>query len=153
MVVGIDPGFSGAIAMLYNKNMLIVKDLPLKMFMGRPQIDGYEFSRIIEMYKSEIEFAVIEDVNAMPNQGVVSMFRFGYNAGILLGVLDACRVEVLKVKPAVWKSALNLSSDKKKSLALAKKTFPKYKNYFTRVKDDGRAEAALLAFFAYKTFL
>lgn len=150
MIIGIDPGFSGAIAFLLG-NKLIIKDLPLKLFMGRKQINGRSFSLIIKKHLPKIKFAVIEDVHAMPNQGVVSMFRFGYNAGILLGVLEANNIDVLKVKPSVWKSALNLSSDKKKSLALAKKTFPGYMDYFKRAKNDGRAEAALLAFFAQQS--
>lgn len=83
----------------------------------------------------------------MPNQGVASMFRFGYNAGILLGVLNALEIKVLKVKPAVWKSALNLSSDKSKSLKLARKLFPSLHNQLRMQKNDGRAEALLLAHF------
>ena len=152
MIIGIDPGFSGAIAFL-DGNALFIADLPLKKFMGRNQIDGQKFAEYLRRDIQNIKFAVIEDVHAMPKQGVVSMFRFGYNAGILFGVLEALDVKILKVKPSVWKSALNLSSDKKKSLALAKKKFPSYKNYFSRAKDDGRAEAALLALYARNTFL
>lgn len=152
MVIGIDPGFSGAIA-FYNKSKLKVYDLPLKKFMGRNQIDGEAFAKIIKQYNKNISFAVIEDVHSMPEQGVVSTFRFGYNAGILLGVLNALNIKVLKVKPAVWKSALGLTSSKKLSLELAKETFPFYLQYFKRAKDDGRAEAALLAEFGFRTFL
>ena len=75
-----------------------------------------------------------------------------YSAGIVMGVLQALKIEVLRSKPNVWKPALGLSSDKKKSLALAKKTFPAYKSYFNRAMDDGRAEAALLADFARQSF-
>ena len=88
----------------------------------------------------------------MPGQGVVSTFRFGYNAGILLGVLEAHRIQVLRVNPSSWKSALNLSSNKKDSLKLAIKKFPIYKAYFARMKDDGRAEAALIASYAASCF-
>lgn len=151
MIIGIDPGFSGAIAFL-EKDRLAIFDLPLTLFMNRKQIDGQEFSSLIIEHIHLIEFAVIEDVNSMPNQGVVSTFRFGYSAGILLGVLQAHGIRVLRVKPAVWKTALNLSRDKKKSLQLARKTFPDYQFYFKRAKDDGRAEAALLAQFAKESF-
>lgn len=156
MIIGIDPGFTGAIAFLDKGNHVFVADLPLKLFMGRKQIDAKKLTAMILDMLHRIDankvIAVVEDVGPRPKQGVVSTFRFGYNAGILLGVLEALGVNVLRVKPAVWKSALNLSQDKKKSLALAKKTFPLYKHYFQRAKDDGRAEAALLAHFAQETF-
>ena len=152
MVIGIDPGFTGAISFVVSKDVMQVFDLPLKLFMGRKQIDGTAFAKLIKDRQHLIRFAIIEDVHAMPNQGVTSTFRFGYNAGILLGVLNALNVKVLKVKPSVWKCALNLSSDKKKSLQLAKKKFPAYKELFKRAKDDGRAEAALLALYAFETF-
>ena len=88
----------------------------------------------------------------MPGQGVVSTFNFGYNAGILLGVLEAHRLTVLKVKPNVWKCNMGLDRNKNTSIALAKKKFPDYSSYFKRAKDDGRAEAALIAWYAHKTF-
>ena len=149
IIIGIDPGFSGAIA-FYNSTTkrLKIYDLPLKKIMNKNQIDGVRFSQMIRFISDDIEFAAIEDVHAMPNQGVVSTFRFGYNAGILLGVLCAHGLKILRIKPSVWKSALNLSANKKDSIELAKKAFPKYKGYFTRQKDDGRAEAALIALFA-----
>ena len=146
MIIGIDPGFSGAIA-FYEKGVLLIHDMPLRKIMDRTQVDAVQFSTyIIDMKRQcRIAFAVVEDVHAMPKQGITSTFRFGYNAGILLGVLEALRVKVLRVKPNAWKPALGLSSDKGKSLALAKKLFPAYHHYFERAKDDGRAEAALLA--------
>ena len=149
MIIGIDPGFSGAIAFLYPDNVLHIKDMPIRAIMNRKQVDGHAFALILKAYKYRgAAFAAIEDVHSMPGQGVTSTFRFGYNAGILLGVLQALDIKVLRIKPSVWKVALGLSSDKSKSLTLAKKLFPAYKEYFTRAKDDGRAEAALLAHFA-----
>ena len=125
---------------------LLVYDMPLIKFMGRNQVDGTKVANLLR--NQPIRFAVIEDVSSMPGEGVVSVFRFGYNAGVLLGVLQALDIKVLRVKPSVWKPALGLSSDKKKSLALAKKRFPRYSHHFSRAKDDGRAEAALIAHFA-----
>jgi len=150
MIVGIDPGFSGAIAFLdkyASNNRIEIQDLPLKMIMGRKQIDGSAFSKLLTR-PFIIRFAVIEDVAAMPGNGSVSMFRFGFNAGVLHGVLESLGIKLLRVKPAVWKSALGLDSNKKNSLILARRIFPKSQHYFTRAKDDGRAEAALLAHFA-----
>jgi len=147
IIIGVDPGFTGAIAFL-GDTRLIIHDLPLTMYMNRAQIDPYKFSDIVCSKKTGIRFAVVEDVSAMPGQGVTSMFRFGYNAGILLGVLAAHNIKVLKIKPSVWKPALGLSRRKKDSRDLASKIFPDNAESFTRVKDDGRAEAALIAHFA-----
>ena len=149
MIIGIDPGFTGAIAFL-RKNDLVIYDLPIRMIKGKRQIDENELHKILKayLYSNNIKYAVLEDVWVMPNQGIVSSGRFMYNAGILLGALAAYDVTIIKTKPGVWKSALGLSKDKKKSLALAKKLFPAYKDYFRLMKHDGRAEAALIAHFA-----
>lgn len=153
MIIGIDPGFTGAIAFLYLKgNHLICKDLPIHKFMYRNEVNGKALTKLIKRFSEQgnIKCVAIEDVHPMPGQGIVSTSRFLYNAGILLGICNALDLDVLKVKPVVWKSALNLSSDKAKSLTLAKKLFPSYKHYFQRAKDDGRAEAALIAYYARK---
>lgn len=158
MIIGIDPGFTGAVAFYKptNRNTpleeLAIYDLPLIQIMNRKQIDAVIFTKIMRTFirGEKILFAAIEDVHAMPNNIPSRAFRFGYNAGILLGVLSALNIKVLRVNPATWKSALNLSSDKKKSLTLAKKLFPSYTHYFQRAKDDGRAEAALIAYYARK---
>lgn len=151
MIIGIDPGFSGAIAFLYKQELDVV-DLPIMRIKNRKQVDPVSFTAIINCAPRKIAFAAIEDVHSMPKQGVASTFKFGYNAGILLGVIQALGIKVFRIDPSIWKAALGISSDKKESLALAKKLFPAYKAYFTRVKDNGRAEAVLLAHFARKCY-
>ena len=151
MIIGIDPGFTGAVAFLY-ENILTVYDLPVRLIMNKKQIDEKKFSEFIKRHNPHtVNYAVIEDVWVMPKQGIVSSARFMYSAGILLGVLTANNIKVIKVKPNVWKPALGLDSDKKKSIRLAKKVFPAYKDYFKLAKHDGRAEAALIAYFAKKS--
>lgn len=150
-MIGIDPGFTGAIAFLdYEQNFLQIADMPLTSHRNRKQIDGTALSIMFAPHNPFNTMVIIEDVHSMPNQGVSSTFWFGYNSGIILGVAKALTFRTLKVPPGVWKSALNLSTNKKDSLALAKKVFPDYSDYFKRAKDDGRAEAALLAYFAHK---
>lgn len=79
----------------------------------------------------------------MPEQGVTSTFRFGYGAGVVRGVCDTLAIPVILIKPSVWKVALNLTRDKADSVALANKLFgPHFKK-----RDDGPAEAALIAYF------
>ena len=151
MIIGIDPGFSGAIAFFSSKGKLLVYDMPLHKIMGRDQVDARKLTSLLKCYAPFV-FAAIEDVHTMPTDGVVTAGRFMYNTGILIGVLAALDIKILRMKPAVWKSALGLSSNKKQSLTLAKKTFPAYTHLFQRAKDDGRAEAALIAHFAWKSF-
>ena len=156
MIIGIDPGFTGAIAFLSSGDYtnLVIEDLPTHLVIGRPQIDPIALSEIVsrntQFAPSQIK-CYIEDVHAMPGQGLVSTFRFGYGAGVVYGVLASyTNIDVIRIKPAVWKASLGLSANKKQSLERARKLFPRYREYFKRVKDDGRAEAALIAYFAKK---
>lgn len=154
MIIGIDPGFTGAIAFLKYTNpkdySLKIIDMPIHLILNRKQVKARELTEVIEAMGlvHPIRFAALENVHTMPTDGIVSAGTFMYNAGILLGVLAALNIKVLRVRPNVWKPALGLSSDKAKSLALARKRFPCYRHYFKRKMDDGRAEAALLAHFA-----
>jgi len=151
MIIGVDPGFTGAIAFDFKTLGLKVYDLPLTMYNKRKQVDPAALNTLIRNnYSTVSAIVVLEDVHAMPKQGLVSTFRFGYNAGILLGVLSTHDLTIVRVKPAVWKSALGLTSNKKDSLTLARKLFPEQADLFKRAKDDGRAEAALLAHFGRK---
>lgn len=151
-IVGIDPGFKGAIAFLSLNDKLYIRDLPLTLYNGKKQIDHKVFSAMISTRASVVSFAAIEVVGSRPGQDVGSVIRFGFNAGVLHGVFAAHGIKVLNVVPAVWKSCLGLDQDKKKSLELARKLFPDYAHYFKLAKHDGRAEAALIAYFARKGF-
>lgn len=153
MIIGIDPGFSGAIAFLQEKSLTTV-DLPTKVYKGKKHIDAVAFTKVVRdhTFNVQVKYVVIEDIGAMPGQGLASTARFTYNAGVLLGVVAALDLNTLKVRPNVWKPALGLNRDKKKSLALARKLFPKNVNDFKLVKHDGRAEAALIAHFAKISF-
>ena len=149
-ILGVDPGFTGGIAITDGK-VLHVVDMPVNRKGLRPVIDEKELCRFVRTHAHRIKCAIIEDVHAMPDQGVVSMFRFGYGAGTVNGILHACGINVIKVKPAVWKVGLGLSKSKQASITMARQLFPEYaNNYFTLKKHDGRAEAALIAHFGLK---
>ena len=152
MIIGIDPGFTGAITFMYPDGKLSIHDLPVKLVCGKKQIDAVHFNMIVATKNAPrgTKFAIIEDVGPMPGQGIVSTSRFTYNAGILLGVLAGNNITIYKVRPSVWKPGLGLSKNKKDSLDLAKKLFPDYSNYFRLAKHDGRAEATLIAYYAKK---
>ena len=98
--------------------------------------------------QDETTIAYVEQVHAMPNQGVTSMFNFGKSFGYILGVLDACNIETKLVSPQKWKKEFNLDSDKQKSIDTAKKLFPEVNLFRTNrctKEHDGMAEALLIA--------
>ncbi len=158
LILGVDPGFKGALA-LYNpiqKTCISIKDTPL-LPKQKNEIDLFQLAQFISIYANEIKFAVIERVSAMTyvdrhgevrGQGARASFEFGRTVGVMQGMIASYNIPVVLVHPAAWKSAMGLSSDKQQSLTKAAKMFPLYRSYFIRKKDDGRAEAILLAVFA-----
>jgi Holliday junction resolvasome RuvABC endonuclease subunit len=138
-VLGIDPGsVSGAWAVIYDNGEMSCGDLPV---VDRT-IDPAAFARLVRALGPCR--AVVEQVAAMPKQGVSSTFAFGRGFGCILGVLGACEVPITMVTPGKWKRTFGLDSDKEKSRALAIRTWPASAQ-FARKKDAGRAEAALIA--------
>jgi hypothetical protein len=140
-IIGIDPGsVSAAYAILDDEDFRIidVDDVPV---VDR-QVDAAGWSQIIDFW--EPDRAVIENVSAMPKQGVASSFRFGMGCGLIRGVLVASEVPITQVTPSKWKKDMGLDNDGEKSRALALRHWPGCLN-LGRVKDHGRAEALLLA--------
>lgn len=148
-ILGIDPGASGAIAILKTDGKLIdVIDMPTTEL----QVGGKTKHRVSPVFlQSELAFyaddarAVVEHVSAMPGQGVSSMFAFGEAFGLVRGVLAGMKVPTDLVTPAKWKRDLKVNPGKDGSRALAAQLWPDKAHMFKRVKDDGRAEAALIA--------
>lgn len=152
-IIGVDPGLSGAIAIIDAKTTSIVDlhDMPIIEYKRKKnQIDLYTLASIVDAHAKQTKMAIVEEVGAMPKQGVVSTFRFGYVTGIVVGVLSANYISITQIKPSVWKPALGLSRDKEDSRVLASKLYPKEVHRWARKKDDGRAEALLLAWFGRK---
>lgn len=147
--IGIDPGFSGAIAFYAPKeNIVSIYDMPVyQNAKGKTEINLYELHDILAPETDEPHMAIIEQVAAMRGQGVTSMFRFGQSYGVTQMAVAAHKIPMQFVTPAKWKSYLGLSRDKGVSRSLASQRFPKQADLFKRVKDDGRAEAALLALY------
>lgn len=149
-ILGVDPGFTGGLALYdpVDHRIVHVLDMPLlpKIKDKKPEVDAFALSTWLSIHSPTIQLAVVEAVNAHPGQSVSAMFRFGYFAGMTHGILSACNIETRFVQPAVWKAVLGLSADKAKSMALVTKLFPQDAPIFARKKDDGRAEAVLLAY-------
>jgi crossover junction endodeoxyribonuclease RuvC len=153
--IGIDPGFSGGIAIFRPSiRALNVYDMPVAPnSKGKTEINLYELHDVLEREDDSRHIAVVEQVAAMRGQGVSSMFRFGQGFGAIQMSLAAHKIETRYVVPSKWKSHFNLSRDKGVSRSVAAQRFPEYAEVFARVKDDGRAEACLLALYGSEVFV
>lgn len=153
MIVGIDPGFSGAIALLNPfTRYLEVHDMPV--LPNKTSKTVLDFTRLVGLLvppRGVRTVAMVEQVSAMPGQGVSSMFRFGQCLGAIEATVHGHGYEVYYATPSKWKKHFGLSSDKDTSRGLAKQRFPAQAYLFDRKMDDGRAEAALLALYALET--
>lgn len=149
-IIGIDPGASGAIAILEaNGKFVQVFDMPaVEVTVGgklKRRVSPEMLAAELKLYANQGARACIEQVGAMPGQGVSSMFAFGESFGLAKGVLAGLGIPVTTVTPGKWKKALQLNSGKDGSRAKAAQLWPLNAGEFKRVKDDGRAEAALIA--------
>lgn len=151
--IGIDPGFTGAVCFLWPKeNHIEVFDMPvIKNAKGKTILNLHALHEIMQPDGDEPHLAMIEQVAAMRGQGVSSMFRFGEAYGATQMAVAAHKIPTEYVTPAKWKAHFGLSRDKGVSRSIASQRFPNHAHMFERVKDDGRAEATLLALYAKVT--
>ena len=159
LIIGIDPGISGSICFFEDGKILDVVEMPT-MTEGKKnkkQVNGSQLyneisNRIKQRDKKEIK-VVIEQVSAMPGQGVTSMFNFGQSYGILKGICSAVRLPMYFVRPAKWKKYFNLiNSEKDASRTRAIEIFPYFSSQLSRKKDSNKADAILIASFYYETY-
>lgn len=144
MIVAFDPGLSGGIAFVSDDGALIdCRDLPTIGEGTQRRIDAANLAAIIRAHNPTK--AIIEQVSAMPGNGVAGMFRFGQAVGTIAGVVGALGIPVQWVTPSKWKKESGLDATAEKSRARAIETWPDHAALFSRVKDHNRAEAALLA--------
>jgi len=155
-ILGIDIGLSGALA-FYSEDDL--QTFPIPLIIGKKgknskkaknTVDMYELAKLIDFWAKDIKFVIIEEVHAMPNQGVTSMFNFGMTYGIIKGIIAANLCRIHYVRPQTWKGVLQVPADKKLSRARATELFPAYSNQWCKAKWDGRAEAAMIALYGSK---
>ena len=151
LILGIDPGLSGALAFFTpGTGALVVHDVPVLALTrngkAKREVDAVELARLVDA-AGPIDHAYIEAVGAMPGQGVSSVFAFGKVFGLLLGILAANFIPHTLVPPARWKRALRVPAEKDGARARASQLLPAHAGLWTRAKDDGRAEAALIAFY------
>tara|TARA_B100001250_G_scaffold334778_1_gene300786 strand:- start:265 stop:756 length:492 start_codon:yes stop_codon:yes gene_type:complete len=159
LIIGIDPGISGSICFFMDGEIIDVIEMPT-MTEGKKnkkQVNGSQiFNEISErtkkIDKKNIK-VVIEQVSAMPGQGVTSMFNFGQSFGILKGICSSMQLSMYFVRPAKWKKYFNLiNSEKDASRTRAIEIFPYFSQQLSRKKDSNKADAILIASFYYETY-
>ena len=159
LIIGIDPGISGSICFFLDGKILEVLEMPT-MAEGKKnkkQINGSqiynEINRIINKIQNQEVRVVIEQVSAMPGQGVTSMFNFGQSFGILKGICSAMKLPMYFVRPAKWKKYFNLiNSEKDASRTKAIEIFPYFSQELSKKKDANKADAILIASFYNETY-
>jgi crossover junction endodeoxyribonuclease RuvC len=145
-ILGVDPGQGGALALLATEgDTIAVHDMPVVALKSGSEISEAMLADLVRELKPDLCW--IERVHSMPRQGVASSFKFGLAYGLVRGVVSALGVPVHLVTPNEWKREFRLSVDKQQARVLAARMFPGQAKLFSRVRDDGRAEAALIAVF------
>jgi crossover junction endodeoxyribonuclease RuvC len=158
IIIGIDPGISGAISIIENKKILEVYDTPT-MIDGKKnkrQINSAQVTNIIKERLNENKeiVVVVEHVNAMPGQGVTSMFNFGQSFGVIKGICAALSLPIYFVRPTKWKKHFNLiKTNKDASRTKVIETYPEISSKLHRKKDSNRADAILIALYFNDTQL
>ena len=148
-IIGIDPGLNGAIAILENNKVKKIFEMPV-MSEGKKNKRQLNSAQLVNLLKSNIEsneetVIVVEQVNAMPGQGVTSMFNFGQSFGVIKGIFSTLEIPIYFVSPAKWKKHFNLiGSEKDASRTKAIELFPKFSNEISRKKDANKADAILI---------
>ena len=159
LIIGIDPGITGAICFFEDGKIIDVVEMP-NMAEGKKnkrQVNGAQiyheiYKRIKNLEKKDIK-VVIEQVAAMPGQGVTSMFNFGQSFGVLKGICAAMQIPMYFVRPAKWKKYFNLiNSEKDASRTKAIEIFPHFSTQLSRKKDSNKADAILISSFFSETY-
>ena len=158
LIIGIDPGISGSICFFEDGRIIEVIEMPV-MTEGKKnkkQVNGAQiYNEILKRINKENDEirVVIEQVSAMPGQGVTSMFNFGQSFGVLKGICSAMRLPMFFVRPAKWKKYFNLiNSQKDASRTRAIEIFPYFSTQLSKKKDSNKADAILIASFYYETY-
>jgi|TARA_B100001964_G_scaffold184057_1_gene203863 crossover junction endodeoxyribonuclease RuvC len=159
LIIGIDPGISGAICFFEDGQVKEIIDMPVmaegkknKRQINGPQTYNEISIRINKFQKKDI-IVVIEQVSAMPGQGVTSMFNFGQSFGVLKGICSAMQLSMFFIRPAKWKKYFGLiKTEKDASRTKVIEIFPYISSELSRKKDSNKADAVLIASFFYNTY-
>ncbi len=156
IIIGIDPGVSGAICILTDGKITEIYEMPTMIDgkKNKKQVNGAEVTNIInkELVNEKDINVVIEHVSAMPGQGVTSMFNFGQSFGVLKGICAALKLPVHFIRPVKWKKHFNLlNSEKDASRTKVIETYPYISSELSKKKDANKADAILIAKYYFET--
>ena len=159
LIIGIDPGISGSICFFEDGKIIDVVEMPtmIEGKKNKKQVNGSqifnEISKRISKFENHEIRVIIEQVSAMPGQGVTSMFNFGQSFGILKGICSSMQLPMYFVRPAKWKKYFNLlNSQKDASRTKAIEIFPYFSHKLSKKKDSNKADAILISSFYYETY-
>ena len=152
LIIGIDPGISGSICFFEDGKILDVVEMPTmtegkknKKQVNGSQIYNEILKRINKFEKQNVR-VVIEQVSAMPGQGVTSMFNFGQSFGVIKGICSALSLPIYFVRPTKWKRHFNLiKTHKDASRTKVIQVYPEISSKLSRKKDSNKADAILIA--------
>ena len=152
IVIGIDPGLSGALAILENKRVLGIFEMPV-MPEGKKNKRQLNSAQLVNILRDNIKInneiaVVVEQVNAMPGQGVTSMFNFGQTFGAIKGICAALKLPIFFVRPSKWKKyfeLINCSKDSSRTKVI--EMYPSLANQLSKKKDVNKSDAILIARF------
>lgn len=153
LILGIDPGIAGALAWVDESGELVaIEDMPtvaIKKGKGERNVVAPQLlADLIWHRERDTRSAVVEQVGTRPGEGPVGAFSFGRSFGLVEGVLAGATIRVQYVTPRVWVPAMGIRGGKDESRAIAMRRWPKHAKLFSRKKDDGRSDAALIALYA-----
>ena len=150
IIFGIDPGISGATSVLVNKKVVEIFDMPT-MIDGKKNKRQVNGAQVANIFKERLDIdeeivVVVEHVNAMPGQGVTSMFNFGQSFGVIKGICSALSLPIYFVRPTKWKKHFNLiKTNKEASRTKVIQVYPEISSKLSRKKDSNKADAILIA--------
>jgi len=158
IIIGIDPGLNGAIAVLKNNKVLDIFDVPVmpEGKKNKRQLNSAQLAKLLKdiIYEKDDVMVVVENVSAMPGQGVTSMFNFGQTFGAIKGICAAMSLPIFFVRPAKWKKHFDLiNSSKDASRTKAIEMYPLISDKLSKKKDVNKSDAILIARFYSETRL
>ena len=155
-IIGIDPGLSGAIAVLEDNKIKDLFDMPV-MTEGKKNKRQLNSAQLVKLLTENIKInediaIVVEQVNAMPGQGVTSMFNFGQTFGAIKGISATLKLPIFFVRPSKWKKHFELiNSSKDASRTKAIEMYPSFADQLSKKKDVNKSDAILIARFFSET--
>ncbi len=149
-IIGIDPGLSGGIAILDDLKIFDIYDMPI-MSEGKKNKNQLNSAQLVNIIRKNLipngnTFLIVEQVSAMPGQGVTSMFNFGQTFGSIKGICAALNLPIFFVRPAKWKKHFDLiNSSKDASRTKVIEMYPSISSRLSKKKDVNKADAILIA--------